>query len=372
MVLRTASLVVIIVVLAGCAGSPVPDAGAPGATTAPDVSTTDTPSQSRTHDASTTTPVTHETTAVSRTTQPPAEPANPWGKATLTVGVDADAGTDPDIRALTADAVEYWNDHSGAARYPITLEYRPDHPDPDIEIRAVDAIETCGGEPGDRFLGCAPVIEFGTQARDTEVARIVTGYTPADTRETIKHELGHLLGLRHGDGPGDVMAAESVAVPLREPSVDERENPWYWNTTHVYVDTENVTASDARRLREATEAAFEYYEDGADGYAPDGFEYVIVTNRSRADVVVRSVYEPACTTGSGSCQLRWGTSTDARDGVANYWTYQVIELHDVDEETWSWRVAYHFAWVLGAERVEDLPAPLRGDDWDDVTGDWWD
>lgn len=364
MALRRAVLLAVIVVLAGCTG------GAPGTDTPDDSSI----AQTSTVVTTTAAPTATERSTTRRETTHTATPgvSNPWGKQTLVVAVRQPNGTQPDLRLLTQDAVAFWNAHSDDARYPITLEYVPDADNPDIVVRGVDDIAECGDGDHSVYLGCASVLEFGTRADSTEVARIATGYTANGTRETITHELGHLIGLGHGDGPGDVMAESVNAVPLREPSVRERDNPWYSDRTKVYVHSGNVSARDLDELRAATEYAFGYFEAGADGYAPENFTVEYVDRQREADVVVRVVDEASCTDGAGSCQLLWGISTDAREDVLNYWTVQVIELHDVDEDTWSWRIAYHFAVVFGAESVSEYPDPLRTDEWDERRGDWRD
>ena len=361
------TLVVIVVLLAGCTG---------GTTTADAPTSTPTDAATTTVDAATTATTADSTTtqaATPATTQPTTHAGayNPWGKDTLTVGVSDALDAPPDIRPLTEDAVDYWNDNMDATLYDIELVYRPDDPDPDIRVKLVQTVGSCWSDDDAGSLGCAPVTKPGTTPADTQFVEIAAGYGPNSTRETIKHELGHVLGLEHGDEPADVMAAESEALPYKQPSVRDRDHPWYWNTTNVYVDTGNVSARDARELRDAAQYAFDYYENGAEGYAPDGFGYVLVENRSKAHVVVSVVDEASCRDGGGSCQIRWGTSTDSREDVLNYWTYQRIELHDTDADTWSWRIAAHFGFVMGAESFEDLPPALATDDWDERRGDWW-
>ena len=157
MAIRTTILLCIILALAGCAGTPLPDTG-PAETTTVHEASTETTSQTRTQETTTVAPASQDTTADSLTTRPMTETANPWGKDTLTVGVDADAGTDPDIRALTRDAVAYWNDHGDAARH----RFQGGEAEGLRRVLVVHVVEADRGrEPHADALGGSAAVVFG-------------------------------------------------------------------------------------------------------------------------------------------------------------------------------------------------------------------
>lgn len=133
---------------------------------------------------------------------------NPWGKRTLNVSVDGNGY----MKNSTEEAVGYWE--KNVEEYtPHEVSFRMSDTDPDIVVESVDEIEACGHVARlSDALGCAPLIN-SSQAPDTAEVSIVSGYSENTTVKAIKHEIGHVLGLSHGDEPADTMSAESVARP---------------------------------------------------------------------------------------------------------------------------------------------------------------
>lgn len=149
------------------------------------------------------------------------ENPNPYGKETLVVTLEQETPARHDIREIITDALDYWNHHSKEyAGYDISYDYQPNTSDSeaDVKITLVENIQSCGGHTGE-IAGCAPlVIE---QAPATADIRVVEGYRPEWLTTTIKHELGHTLGLDHDHEPAHIMSDE---IEDRIPDYEERND----------------------------------------------------------------------------------------------------------------------------------------------------
>ena len=133
---------------------------------------------------------------------------NPWGKLTLNVTVDGDGY----MKDSTEEAVGYWEKNVDEYT-PHEVSFRMSDTDPDIVVEPVDEIGACGHVASlPDALGCAPLIN-SSRAPATAEVRIVSGYSRNTTVRVIKHEMGHVLGLSHGDEPADIMSAETAAKP---------------------------------------------------------------------------------------------------------------------------------------------------------------
>lgn len=131
------------------------------------------------------------------------DPANPWFKQTLTVTYTNDAASDRELVPLVETALAYWDEHSEQyTDYDVSFTFQSDTDDADIEISLVDKIEQCG-DHDDIVTGCARI--RNTPLRDAAI-EIENGYSDDRTLVTIKHELGHALGLGHDDEPQEIMS----------------------------------------------------------------------------------------------------------------------------------------------------------------------
>lgn len=155
----------------------------------------------------------HDEATVSVTVDNP----NPYGKQTLVVGLEQETTARHDMQEIVRNALAYWEANSETyAGYPIEYQYRANAADPDVSIRLVDDIHSCGGHTGE-IAGCAPLVQHASP--DTAEIRIVDGYRQEWMTTTLKHEFGHTLGLDHSDEPSHIMSDE---IEDRIPDYAER------------------------------------------------------------------------------------------------------------------------------------------------------
>jgi len=322
----------LLVVLAGCSAAPSPPAPA---TADP----TDTPS------------------------------ANHWGEPTLTVAVEAGPSDDRDYAALVGRAGDYWAANAETyAGFPIDFEVRPDADDPDLVVRFVPEVTGC--EAVEHVAGCAPYLTRPGQVDRPETVAVLTGLSANSTAHVVKHELGHVLGLGHGDEPADVMAPRQRLTTLPSTNATDRTLPWRDPELRVYVDLAAVDAADRAAVDEQVGHALDYYDRGADGTVPDNVTFVRTENRSAADVVVTFPAESPCGADGGSCGSRWGVDPDD-DGAPEWFTSLNVTVTDVPPDAVGWHVAYWLGYGLGFTERGDWPAVLRDADAETRRSDWW-
>ncbi|WP_255198591.1 matrixin family metalloprotease [Halorarius litoreus] len=293
---------------------------------------------------------------------------NHFRESTLTVAVNVSADTDRDFRPMLRDALDYWEANAEQyAEFPIEYVVDPDAESPDLEVRFVDDIEQCG--PEEHTAGCAPIIETPEQVRRPVTVRVRASYSESSTVSVLKHELGHTLGLRHGDAPETVMQQRSQLTTLPQPDATERAMPWADPELSVYVDDTNVS----RRERDETErqvaGALGYFADGADGTVPDNVSFVRTENRTAADVTIVFAESAPCTNGGGSCGSIRGRDPDG-DGALETYTRLDIVVAGVDPEARGWHVGFWLARGFGVTESE-LPEPLATDDPAVRRSEWW-
>ncbi|MFC4360587.1 matrixin [Halobium salinum] len=289
---------------------------------------------------------------------------NPWGRQVLTVGVVDATSTDRDYVALVRTAVEFWNTNGQAyGAYDARYQLDPDATDPDIEVRFVDQVESCGRDEGENLLGCAPRLDADSRAPQPVTLRIEAGYDDETTVEAVKHELGHVRGLTHDDEPV-FMRASRVAYTLPQPDAVDRDYPWKTSAFTVYVDDSNVSAADRETFRRQVGHALAYYEDGPAGF-PSNVSFTLVDDPEQADVVVRYVDDGG---EAASRSSTVGTDPDG-DGAIEYRTGATIELRNLGVDRAGYHTGYWLGRLLGADRDSELPEPFRTDA--DPTSEWW-
>lgn len=352
--------VAVVVAFAGCSTGVLQ----PDATTATTTATTTTATT-----AASTATATTETATSTRTTTTETGPDNQWGKNPVTVAVEHYADTDRNITPLVADAIAYWN--ANATRYAgvdVTFQLARDAANPDVRIVLTEHLPRCGDDTGD-YLGCAPVIDPGETPPVTAHVEILAGYTDDTTREVVKHELGHVLGLDHDDAPQPLMNDTiGGSATLPKPNATEVELPWQSRNVSVYADYSDVAAGH----RPQVQHALEYFEEGADGTLEVTPRFETVESEADADIVIRlhaSAQGTDARDTPGSIGRVYGMDPDG-DGALEYYTNATIIVAGIDNDASGWHVAYWLAYALGYQQ-DEYPPPLVDADYDDRRSEWW-
>lgn len=335
-------LVALLLVLAGCSMPSVD--GSP--TTAPD-------SQAKAEGSPTA-----EAAAVGR---------NPWPTDELTVAIDAPVGDDRDYAPLVRRAIGYWEERSRRyAGYEIDYRFAPDAGDPDVLVSFVDEVEGCDNIS--EAAGCAPYVTPGTRVPDPARIQVRTGLSNESTALVLQHELGHTLGLDHGDPPERVMAANTALTTLPQPNATERALAWTDAELSVFVDYANASADAA--VRRQVRHALDYYDRGAGGTVPENVSFTTTDDRAAADVVVEFPGDSPCTAGSGSCGYRFGHDLDG-DGALETYNRLRITTTGIEPRAVGWHVAYWLGYGFGFDENGDWPAVLRDATDRERRGAWW-
>ncbi|WP_254272588.1 M10 family metallopeptidase domain-containing protein [Haloarcula marina] len=296
------------------------------------------------------------------------EQRHPFADETVAVAVD---GTDRE-RALTRDALTYWESH--AAEYAgFETEFRlvdpgetPTTAGPIVEVRFVETVGDCGDT--DYSAGCAPRINATTRVDWPATVRVQRGFDDDSTRLVAMHEVGHLLGRSHDDAPRDVMRHERALATLPRPNASERPVPWNDSTLTVAVRGEGLSDAERAAYREEVAYAAAYVGEGADGTVPANVSVDVVDDPETADVVVEPVASAECRPDAGSCARVEGTDPDA-DGAIETYTRVEILLVDLDREAASWHVARQLLVAFGVDEAA-IPARLADATYDERRGAW--
>ena len=307
------------------------------------------------------------TAATSRTPAPtatPRPPQNPWRSDPIVVGITNRADQNRSYAPLVGAALDYWGANSAIhGAYVANYSLRPNASDPEIAVVFVPTIERCGDANAESVVGCAPKLGADDHEPDGVTVRIVGNLDDASTVTTLKHEFGHTLGLSHGYNRTLAFMNASVTT-RRRPMTDavNKTNPWESASLGVYVNyTSAVHESEHAGYAAEIREGLGYWNDGAEGYAPENLTLSLVVNESAADVVVTFADGVDTADGTGYLVRSGGTDPDG-DGRVETFTHATVTLSERgDEDLMDWCVAAAVGYLLGDTEPDERAPPFDGD-----------
>jgi len=294
------------------------------------------------------------------------ESLNPWDAEDVVVAVDTGSSADRDYVQAVSNAVAYWNRNANRyGQYAPRFVVRPDAKDPDVVVRFGPTV-VCNGETG--WLGCAPVLNATDDTDSPTVVQINTRYDDDTINRTVKHEFGHLLGIRHGEEPMPLMEPAQKTQALTQPNVTERENPWQDDRIEVYVDYGDMSRQRRAATRSQIGYALTYYDEGAEGSVSENVTFVETDAPGEAEIYILFMDDPWCRNGAGSCGDTVGVDADGDESV-EYHTETRIAISNVQTDAVGWHVGYWIGDAMGASSRSELPPAFRRGA--NRTGEWW-
>lgn len=290
------------------------------------------------------------------------ENRDPWPEpGPVVVGINQSLA-DRNMTPLVRDAIDYWDAQNISVKnYTVEFSVEPNATDPDLIVRFENNISVCGYEVSNNAVGCADTLNQQSRRDSPAEVRIETGYTRADTLETIKHEFGHIHGRLHGQEPMPLMSATSVVNRTAQPNATERSIPWQSDTLQIYIDISSFGPDGEDGLEEQISNTLTYFNDGR-GAVPESVTIERTNNRSEADIVVTSAPVEDDYVANRTV---YGRSTDT-DPELEYYTNASVTIDpavQIDEV--GWYVGYYLdSFVNPDEQSEPFdPSAKDRDDW---------
>lgn len=368
--------VAIILVLAGCAGAdesaddtetqvPTTDltTEAPADSMADDDTTTATTTSSVTASRSSTqtpTPTPTPTITPTPTPTPTATPTptptptpdprleNPWGKKEIVVGLSGHGNYSKDLTNITRSALDYWEENDEQySEFVINYRLEPNASNPDLLIQFTNSVSFCSGTLDfTAFTGCAPLLTSADSV-SSETIRIEADWGPRDVEATLKHELGHTMGLDHSDDPTWLMSGSDADGA--EQDATDRDWPWYGEGNLTVAIEPGTIENDNQTAVEDTKKAVEWYNENSDELDEISLEYV--HEPDRADILFSGSATPSLTLRltPGSRAYYYGLDYDSDDSIEEI-TYAFVQMREVSSV--EYHVGYWLGRLLGLDRSE--------------------
>ena len=147
---------------------------------------------------------------------------SPWGKKTISVAVSDEASGE--LHDATTEAVEFWNDHQGEySTYEYQLEEVDDTDGSDIVVQPESYPMACDIHVATDTVGCAPILDADMSVSGPVEVSVLEHMPQPAARQTVKHELGHVLGLTHDDEPQPLMSHDPNLTAHQQSVVDEAD-----------------------------------------------------------------------------------------------------------------------------------------------------
>lgn len=307
--------------------------------------------------------------STTETATPPDRPLgrSPWGQEVLVVSVRNTAAPSRDVTVPVAEALAYWEENIGYADYTASFLLRPDATNPDVIVWYNESLDCAHHADA---IGCAPQLE----ATSTVAPPVHVGirYDGADNqrqvRNTVIHELGHVLGVGHCEEPYWVMASTCTEPIPDAPDAAERDLAWRGAEVSVYVDDANVSADERAATAEQVGHALSYFENASDEEFPADVAVVRTDDRFAADVTVTFSAAQECPDGKVACYNHWGRDYD-RDGRIEYYTNGRVRIAPgTDVDARGWYVGWSLAHQLSPGNV---PSVFEDGGHGERRSEWW-
>lgn len=294
---------------------------------------------------------------------------NHWRSDVVVVSYESPADEPRDYEPVVQEALAYWTEHSEEyAGFDVELRLAEPGEEADVHVSFVEDVRTCGESVN--AAGCAPRITSPYDVDRPVDVQVRAGLDHESSVKVLVHELGHTMGLGHGDEPSEYMSAKLSLSKLPTTNASDRANPWNDDEVSVYVDVSGLDRTDRHRAEQQAIAAIRYFDDGADGTVPTDVTVTRTARPSNADVVVRYQADDECISGAGSCGRISGEDLDG-DGAYEFHTDVEITLVDLNPDAMGWHVGRWLGASFGLEEGE-YPSPLHGDAGADLRrSQWW-